>query len=137
MNEPNTTHMIAAKRILRYLSDKQKLCLEYKKLNQNNNEYEKKNMNKNIKNHKTILNIEGYCDADWGGDIDERKSTTGYCVYLNNNLICWNTHKQSTIALSTAEAELMSATDIVKEILWIKQILEELNYEIKTHNKNC
>lgn len=122
MHEPNASHMVAAKKILRYLKDNNELGLVYKNHNEN-----KKNENK-----KNEVNIEGYCDADWGGDLDDRKSTTGYCVFINGNLVSWYTHKQPTVALSSAESELMGSTDIVKEIKWIKQILEEMNYIVKT-----
>ena len=116
MHAPNHTHMIAAKRILKYLSGTQDLCLKY--------DYD----DNDIKNKK--VSIEAYCDADWGGDTDDRKSTTGYCVFINKKLISWHTHKQPTVALSSAEAELMSGTDVVKEIMWLRMMLTELNYEV-------
>ena len=51
-----------------------------------------------------------YADADWGGDLDKRRSRSGYCVSLNNSLITWNSKLQKTNALSTTEAELMALT---------------------------
>ena len=98
MHAPTETHMRAAKRILRYLIDSTNYALKYN--NQNNN------------NDTTIT---AYCDADWGGDKVDRKSTTGYCVYVNDNLISWNTKKQTTVALSTAEAELMAIVEAVRK----------------------
>jgi len=121
MHEPNATHMIAAKRILRYLKDNSDLGLVY-----TNNYY-----NINNKNDNEIC-IEAFCDADWGGDLDDRKSTTGYCVFINGCLVSWYTHKQPTVALSSAEAELMGAVDVVKEIKWMQQMLHEMNYKVKT-----
>lgn len=118
MHEPGQQHMIAAKRVLRYLSDSSDYGLLYKC-----------NVNKYTNNE---VNIVGYCDADWGGDIDDRKSTTGYCIYVNECLVSWNSHKQPTIALSSAEAELMSACDVIKEIMWIKQLLCEMKCEVNT-----
>ena len=120
MHQPNQTHMTAAKRILRYLSATQDYCIQY------TNDYD----NEKHKNKKIV--ISAYCDADWGGDLDDRKSTTGYCVYINKKIVSWHTHKQPTVALSSAEAELMSACDVVKEIMWMKPMLEEMNYEVVT-----
>ena len=50
----------------------------------------------------------GYTDADWGGDLDERKSTSWYVFLLNNGAISWSSKKQSYIALSTMEAKFMA-----------------------------
>ena len=51
----------------------------------------------------------GFCDADYVGDRIERKSTSGNCQFLDNNLISWASKRQATIALSTTEAEYISA----------------------------
>jgi hypothetical protein len=82
-------------------------------------------------NQQQPLIITAYCDADWAGSVDDRKSTTGYCVYLNGNIVSWNTKKQHTVALSTAEAELMAITEVLKEVRWLTLILEEMKYEVK------
>ena len=50
----------------------------------------------------------GYTDVDWGGDLNERKSTSGYVFLLNNGVISWSSKKQLCIALSTMEAEFMA-----------------------------
>jgi hypothetical protein len=65
-----------------------------------------------------VLKIEGkqfsqlvtsvYVDANWAGDLDDRKSTTGYVIKINNCIINWVSKKQTTIALSTADAEYMA-----------------------------
>ena len=77
------------------------------------------------------MSIVAYSDADWAGDKEDRRSTTGYCVYVNGNLISWNTKKQKTVALSTSEAELMAITEATKEIEWTQQILEEMGYGVR------
>lgn len=132
MHEPNATHMIAAKRILRYLKDNSELGLVY--TNNNKNNIRENTTWKPCDNHvnDNEICIEAFCDADWGGDLDDRKSTTGYCVFLNGCLVSWYTHKQPTVALSSAEAELMGAVDVVKEIKWMQQMLNEMNYKVKT-----
>jgi hypothetical protein len=118
MHEPNQSHMIAVNRVLRYLYSNNDLGLVYKRTSENE-----------IKNRK--VKLEGYCDADWGGSLDDRKSTTGYCLFLNGCLVSWYTHKQPTVAQSSAEAEYMAATDIVKEIKWMKMILTEMNFIVE------
>jgi len=63
------------------------------------------------------LAIRGYADANWGGDRNDRKSTTGYIFFVNNGAISWTSHKQTTVALSTMEAEYMSLSDASREAL--------------------
>jgi hypothetical protein len=118
MHAPTHMHMTAAKRILRYLSTAVHYCIKY----ENNN-------NNNDSNNELVLT--GYCDADWGGSED-RKSTTGWCTFINNNIVAWNTKKQHTVALSTAEAEYMAITEVVQEVQWTKQLLNEMEYVVST-----
>ena len=73
----------------------------------------------------------GYCGSDYAGDIGDRKSTTGYCSYINNNIISWCTKKQATVALSSTEAEYMAIGEIAKEVMWLRMILEEMNVKVK------
>jgi hypothetical protein len=115
LSNPGSTHLIAGKRILRYLKDTTKLGLLYKGLDNNNN-----NIN---------IEIKAYTDADWAGDLDERKSTTGYIIMINNCIVSWVSQKQKTVALSTAEAEYMAISAGVQEIKWIRQLLEELSFK--------
>ncbi|KAH9670185.1 BED-type domain-containing protein [Citrus sinensis] len=68
----------------------------------------------------------GYCDSDFAGDLDKRRSTTGYVFTLNGDPISWRSILQLTIALSTAEAEYMTATEAVKEAIWLKGLLGDL-----------
>ena len=49
--------------------------------------------------------LAGYSDTDWVGNADDRKSTSGGCFYVGNNLVSWMIKKQNSISLSTAEAE--------------------------------
>ena len=66
-----------------------------------------------------------YCDSDWGGDRD-RKSQSGYIFFFAGGPIAWTSKKQSTIDLSTAEAEIVAATVCVQEAMWMIQCLTEL-----------
>ena len=99
-SDPRETHLTAVKRILRYLKGTTNLGLMYKKTS----EYK----------------LSGYCDADYAGDRLECKSTSGNCQFLGNNLVSWASKRQSTIALSTAEAEYISASLCSTHMLWMK-----------------
>jgi hypothetical protein len=70
--------------------------------------------------------ILAYTDADWGGDLDDRKSTTGYVVFVYGCAVSWQSKKQTTVALSTAEAEYMAISSVLQEIIWLHHLLEEL-----------
>ncbi|KAH9793297.1 hypothetical protein KPL71_004477 [Citrus sinensis] len=68
----------------------------------------------------------GYCDSDFTGDLDKRRSTTDYVFPLGGGPVSWRSILQSTIALSTTEAEYMAATEAVKEVIWLKGLLGDL-----------
>jgi hypothetical protein len=70
-----------------------------------------------------------YCDADLAGDEGTRKSTTGYCMGINGGLVCWSSRLQATVALSTAEAETIAATEAVKHLMHLRLFLRELGQE--------
>jgi len=67
----------------------------------------------------------GYTDADWGSGED-RKSNGGYTFAFNEAAISWNIKKQSTVALSSTEAEYMALTQAVKESIWLQGLLQDL-----------
>jgi len=70
-----------------------------------------------------------YTDSDLGGDINDRKSTSGFIIVKGNNPICWGSKKKTTVATSTMEAEYIATTECTKKALWIRNILIELiNY---------
>lgn len=91
--------------------------------------------------HPTILT--GYADADFGGDLIERKSTSGYIFLLSGGPIVWASRRQECVAQSTTEAELISVNEATREAVWLKRMLEELEpcstsqIEIKCDNQSA
>ncbi|KAK3000288.1 hypothetical protein RJ639_023744 [Escallonia herrerae] len=71
----------------------------------------------------------GFVDSDYAGDLDSRRSTIGYIFTFIGGPICWKSVLQSTIALSITEAEYMSLTEVAKEALWLKRLVEELGFK--------
>ena len=80
------------------------------------------------KGKKKDHDLTAYCDSDWAGDLDDRKSTSGFVIKLNNGAISWKSSKQTCIAQSTVEAEYISAATTAKEIIWTRRFLTELRY---------
>src|SRR2546430_13080399 len=76
--------------------------------------------------HQPAMALSGYCDADWAGDVDTRRSTTGYVFTLSDGAISWASRRQKTIALSSTEAEYMSTTEATKEACWLRQLLADI-----------
>ena len=68
----------------------------------------------------------GFCDSDWGSDPDDRKSTTGYCVYLGPNLVSWSSRKQVVVSRSSTGAEYRGLAAVAADILWLQNLLREL-----------
>uniref|UniRef100_A0A2N9IT68 CCHC-type domain-containing protein n=1 Tax=Fagus sylvatica TaxID=28930 RepID=A0A2N9IT68_FAGSY len=70
--------------------------------------------------------VVGYVDADYAGEVDDRRSTTGYVFTLSGRPICWKSTLQSIVAMSTTEAEYMAVAEAAKEALWLKGLVKEL-----------
>ena len=73
--------------------------------------------------------IVGYVDSDYAGDLDKRRSLTGYVFTLCGNVISWKATLQSTVALSTTKIEYMTATEAVKEAIWFKSLVGNLDLQ--------
>ncbi len=126
-NNPGYVHWIALKRVLRYIRGTMNYKLTYGNIgNIGNIGNVSNNVNTNI--------VHGYCDADWGSNIDDRKSITGYVFLIHGGAVSWQAKKQPTVALSSVEAEYMSATQATKEALWWKTFLSQLGIHTKKNN---
>jgi len=83
----------------------------------------------------------GFCDSDWGGDFETKRSTTGYVFILNGGAIAWQSKLQQTVAASTCEAEYMAASAAAKEALWLQKLMCAFEIplqavEIRTDNQS-
>jgi len=67
-----------------------------------------------------------YCDVDWGGDLEDRRSTIGFVFIMGGGTISWSSKRQPTIALSTAKVEYMVNTQATKEAIWITKLMMDL-----------
>jgi peroxiredoxin family protein len=109
MHCPSELHMRAAKRILRYIKGTCSFGVKFMQC-------------------KT-LKLHGFSDSDWGGFIDDMKSTSGFCFNLGSAIFSWSSKKQSIVAQSTAEAEFIAATAAVNQALWLQKLLRDLHME--------
>ena len=75
------------------------------------------------------IGLHAYSDSDYAGDIDTRKSTSGYVFYVGNGPISWKSARQHAVTLSSTEAEYYALTEAAKEAIWLQNLLTELNYK--------
>lgn len=73
--------------------------------------------------------IVGNCDADWAGDRVDMSSTTGYCTSIGGNLVTWKSKKQKIVSCSSAEVEYRAMRKLTSELIWIRNLLEDLGIE--------
>ncbi|PRQ43601.1 putative RNA-directed DNA polymerase [Rosa chinensis] len=108
MSQPTELHFQAAKRVLRYLKETVNYGIFYKKEG----------------NNKLIA----YTDSDYVGDLEDRKSTSGYVFMLSGGVVSWSSKKQPIVTLSTTEAEYVAAAACACQAIWVRRILEKMNY---------
>ena len=108
MHAPKVQHMDAVNRILRYLKGSAGRGIWMRK------------------NGHT--SISAYTDADWAGCPIDRRSTTGYCIFVGGNLVTWKSKKQNVVAKSSAEAEYRAMSTTTSEIIWLRALLKDLSF---------
>ena len=108
---PTMVHWQAAKGVLRYLAGTSDYGISY---------------------GGPTSDLMGFCDADYAGDTDTRRSTSGYVFLLHNGAISWQSKRQQTVAASTTEAEYMAAAAAVKEALWLRKLLLDFGMDVGT-----
>jgi hypothetical protein len=105
MTGPTKIHMGAAKRVLRYVQGTLSYGIEYVR-----------------EQSATLI---GFCDADWAGSEDDSRSTSGYAFSFGSGAFSWSSVKQNTVALSTAEAEYVSASEATAQAIWLRFVLDD------------
>ena len=83
------------------------------------------------------LVLTSYTDADMAGDVDTRKSTSGYLITFAGGAVSWQLRLQKCVALSTTEAKFIAATEACKELLWLKKFLRELGCSQERYRLLC
>src|SRR6202140_2807508 len=110
---PKEAHLQVVKRIFKYLQGTQNYGLWYPR--------------------DTNLTLHAYTDADWVGSMDDRKSTSGGAFFMGFRLVSWFNKKQSSIALSTVEAEYVAVASYCTQLLWMMQILQDFQIICTPH----
>lgn len=106
MHDPREPHFTVLKRILRYIRGTPQLGLHLRRSS----------------DHRLVA----YSDTDWAGCPDTRKSTSGYCIFIGDNLVSWSSKRQQTVSRSSADAEYRAVANAVAEACWLHQLLHEL-----------
>jgi hypothetical protein len=108
-SNPGPEHWTAVKRVFRYLNGTRTYGITYSGADEN----------------EWPMNPIGYSDADWGSNPNDRKSISGYS-FMPRGAIAWSSRKQSTVALSSTEAEYIAATHATRQAIWLRQLLDGL-----------
>jgi histone deacetylase 1/2 len=106
LSQPTEVHWEAVKRILRYVKGTLHTGLHIRK--------------------SPLHGVSIFTDADWAGCVDDRRSTSGFAVFVGPNLISWSSKKQPTVSRSSTEAEYKALANGTAEAMWISYLLKEL-----------
>ncbi|RVW19932.1 Retrovirus-related Pol polyprotein from transposon RE1 [Vitis vinifera] len=106
MHAPTSTHLQAVKRVLRYLKGSLFYGLSFQP--------------------SSSLDLIAYTNADWASCPDDRRSTSGYCIFFGGNLVSWSASKQKVVSRSSTESEYRGLANAAAELTWIQSLLKEL-----------
>lgn len=112
MHDPREPHFHMLKRILRYLKGTIGFGIQLTR--------------------SSTSNLVVYTDVDWAGCPDTRRSTSGYYLFLGDNLVSWSSKRQHTVSRSSAEAEYRGVANAVAEACWLRRLLLELHRPLRT-----
>ena len=107
MADPSNDHWLGIKRLLRYIKGTLMYGLKFVA-------------------HENDDDLLGYADANWAGDVDTRRSTSGYIFKIADGVVSWRSKKQSTVAKSTTEAEYVALSQATQEAIWLRRLLSDL-----------
>ncbi|KAL8106255.1 hypothetical protein AgCh_029879 [Apium graveolens] len=108
MAKPTEMHYQVAKRVLKYLKGTTNFGILYKR--------------------GEVGALVGFTDSDYAGDVDDRKSTSGYVFLINGAVVAWSSKKQPIVTLSTTESEFIAAASCACQAVWMRRILQELGF---------
>ena len=109
-SNPSGEHWQSVKRILRYIKGTLDLGIQFDGSKEDD------------------VKLSGFVDADWGGDVNGRKSQSGYIFSLCGGVVSWASKKQTSVALSSTEAEYVAACLATQEAIWLRSLLADLNF---------
>jgi hypothetical protein len=111
MAKPHESHWNATKAVLRYLKGTLDYGIKY--------------------TDASDVELTGYSDSDWAGNLDDRRSTTGYAFGIGSGVVSWSSKKQPTVSLSSTEAEYKALCAATCEVVWLRRLLQDVGEERK------
>ena len=111
MSRPSKDHWIGVKRVLRYLKGTLMYGLKFSA-------------------HEEEPELFGYSDADWAGDVDTRRSTSGYVFQIGSSTVSWSSKKQTTVAKSSTEAEYVALSSATQEAVWLRSLMRDFGRQM-------
>ena len=116
MSNPGKKHWEAVKGVMRYLNGTKELCICFGK------------------KEACVL---GYTDADYAGDMDKRRSTSGYVFNFTGGAVSWRSRLQNCTSMSTTEAEYIAASEACKEAIWLARLVGDLGISVEVPTLHC
>lgn len=111
LSRPNENHVNLVKRIFKYIKGTINFGIRFKS--------------------NAALNLECFSDADYAGDADTRKPTSGFVFMFGTGAIAWGSNRRKCVALSSTESEYIAGSEAVKELLWLQRLLSDMDVTIE------